>query len=297
MTMTRKASSTSPGDRLFRAAMSFPMLDRQHELDLARRWREAGDTAALDELVSAYLRLVISIARRYKAYGLPISDLIQEGTLGLMRAAERFEPAREVRFSTYAGWWIRSAIQDFVLRNWSIVRTGTTAAQKSLFFKFRKLKAQINGHPLDSLRPEGRARVARILGVRLCDVETMEARLARGDQSLNAPISEQGERQWQDTLVDPCPSPEDAAIASIDGQRWRRRLNRALRQLSTRERLIIRMRRLGGETVTLSTLGARLGISKERVRQIEQQALGKLRDLLKPDGRHHWPPPFEVSSG
>ncbi len=296
MTMTRTSSSASPADRLFRAAMAIPMLDRARELELARRWREAGDEAALDELVSAYLRLVISIARRYRAYGLPVSDLVQEGMLGLMRAAERFEPDRNVRFSTYAGWWVRAAIQDFVLRNWSIVRTGTTSAQKSLFFKFRKLKAQIDGHPVDPLSREERQRVARMLGVRLRDVEAMEGRLARADQSLNAPISDHGEREWLDTLADERPSPEDAAIASIDGRRWHRRLNRALRQLSSRERLIIRTRRLGAEPVTLSTLGERLGISKERVRQIEQQALGKLRALLNPDGGG-WPPPFGARSG
>ncbi len=222
--------------RFFRESINAPLLSRDHEHELATRWRDNEDEAALHEIVFAYSRLVISTAMRFRNYGLPIADLIQEGSIGLLQAAARFEPERQVRFSTYASWWIRAAMQDFVLRNWSIVRTGTTAAQKSLFFNFRRLRARIDSFD-GPLKREGRERIARELRVHLKDVEMMEGRLSA----------------------------------------W---LHEALESLSERERIIIGKRRLRDETVTLAELGRDLGISKERVRQIEHKALEKLRALM-----------------
>src|SRR5258708_177608 len=192
-----------------KASMKEKLLLRDHECELARRWREAADTGALHELVRAYTRLVVATAARFRNYGLPMGDLVQEGNVGLMQAASRFEPDREVRFSTYAAWWIRSAMQDYILRNWSIGRTGTTAAQKSLFFNLRRLRARIedvSGRPLSH---EGRTKIAEELNVEVADVEAMETRLGAIDQSLNAPISEGGEDDWQDFLSDSRPNPED----------------------------------------------------------------------------------------
>lgn len=266
--------------RFIKAAMKAPLLSREHEHDLAKRWRFDNDEAALHELVSAYMRLVISTAARFRSYGLPMGDLVQEGNIGLMQAAARFDPDREVRFSTYASWWIRSAIQDFILRNWSIVRTGTTAAQKSLFFNLRRLRAMIAGGDLQ-LNHEGRQFIANELSVGLHEVEAMEVRLSANDRSLNATVGEDGDGEWQDFLEDERPGPEDVVTALRDGETRARWLNEALGALNEREQTIIRERRLGEETVTLEALGQRLGISKERVRQIEHQAMKKLRVSLE----------------
>ncbi len=262
-----------------RTAMKEPMLERGHEFELARLWRDKGDKKALHELVSSYTRLVVAMASKYRNYGLPLGDLIQEGNIGLMQAAERFDPERDIRFSTYASWWIRAAIQDYVLRNWSIVRTGTTAAQKSLFFNLRRLRAQIekNGRALDD---KGRKTIANDLGVKVKDVEAMEQRLSGADSSLNAPLAAEGQEEWQNFLADERPSPEDVVIGMKDGQARSEWLNKALGELSARERTIIRERHLGDEVVTLETLGAALGISKERVRQIEAGALDKLKTSI-----------------
>jgi RNA polymerase sigma-32 factor len=227
------------------------------------------------------MRLVISMATRFRNYGLPMADLVQEGNVGLMQAAARFDPEREVRFSTYASWWIRSAIQDYVLRNWSIVRTGTTAAQKSLFFNLRRLRAKINDLDDALVSTESRTWIARHLGVPERDVETMVARMSAGDRSLNAPISTDGDGEWQDLLADDSATPDQAVEARRDASRRRAWIADALSALNERELMIIRERRLGEETVTLEILGQRLGISKERVRQIEHQALGKLRRTLE----------------
>src|ERR1051326_3273161 len=201
---TQKANLT-----FIKASMREPLLTRDHEFELAHRWRTGGDTAALHELVRAYTRLVVSIAARFRHYGLPVGDLVQEGNVGLMQAAARFEPDRGVRFSTYAAWWIRSAMQDYGLRHWAIVRTGTTAAQKSLFFNLRRLRAKIDDVSGRPLSREGREKIARELKVEIGEVENMEMRLAAVDQSLNAPISEGGEDDWQDFLADSRPNPED----------------------------------------------------------------------------------------
>jgi RNA polymerase sigma-32 factor len=264
-----------------KASMREPLLSRDHEFDLARKWREENDTAALHELVRAYTRLVVATAARFRNYGLPMGDLVQEGNVGLMQAAARFEPDREVRFSTYAAWWIRSAMQDYILRNWSIVRTGTTAAQKSLFFNLRRLRAKIDDVSGRPLTHEGREKIARELKVEIGEVENMEMRLAAVDQSLNAPISEGGEDDWQDFLADSRPNPEDVVIGLRDAETRSRWLAEALGELSPRERTIINQRRLREEGATLEELGRELGVSKERVRQLEHRALLKLRESMR----------------
>ncbi len=261
-----------------RNSMSEPILERNHELELATRWREKNDERALHELVRSYTRLVVAMASRFRNYGLPMGDLIQEGNVGLMQAANRFEPEREIRFSTYASWWIRSSIQDYILRNWSIVRTGTTAAQKSLFFNLRRLRAKIEGRmEIDSLNQEGRRKIAEELNVSMRNVEEMEMRMAANDQSLNAPIKDDGEDEWQNFLADERPDPEDIAIALKDSRTRSAWLEQALSELSDRERTIIRERHLGYDTVTLEELGKQLGVSKERVRQLESRAMDKLK--------------------
>jgi len=265
-----------------KGAMNEPLLEKEHELDLARRWKDNGDERALHELVRSYTRLVVSIASRFRNYGLPMGDLIQEGNIGLMQAAERFEPARELRFSTYASWWIRSAIQDYVLRNWSIVRTGTTAAQKSLFFNFRRLRAKIeNTKEAEGLNDNDRAEIAENLNVRVKDVEAMEGRLSGVDSSLNMQIGEDNDGdEWQNFLSDERPDPEDVAIGTKDAQTRSAWLNDALSELPDREQRIIRERHLGYETVTLEDLGKELGISKERVRQLEARAMDRLKGSM-----------------
>jgi len=264
-----------------KASMKEPLLSRDHEFELARRWREEGDTASLHELVRAYTRLVVATASRFRNYGLPMGDLVQEGNVGLMQAAARFEPQREVRFSTYAAWWIRSAMQDYILRNWSIVRTGTTAAQKSLFFNLRRLRAKIDDVSGRPLSPEGKAKIARELRVEIADVEAMEIRLGASDQSLNAPVGDGAEDDWQDFLADTRPSPEDVVIGLRDNRTRSRWLADALGELSARERIIINQRRLRDEGATLEELGRELGVSKERVRQLEHRAMLKLRESMR----------------
>src|SRR5689334_16580041 len=252
-----------------RTAMRAPLLDADHERELAERWRARGDERALHELITAYLRLVVAMASRFRHYGLPMSDLVQEGNVGLMQAASRFEPEREVRFSTYASWWVRSAMQDFVLRNWSIVRTGTTSVQKALFFNLRRLRAKIGDIGDTVMSAEACSRVARDLRVPEREVEAMAARLFAPDRSLNAPLSEEGDGEWQDLLADTGATPEVAATLSHDDAARADLVHDAMMDLNERERLIIRERKLQEETVTLEALGERLGISKERVRQIE----------------------------
>src|SRR5689334_11939330 len=287
--MAATETTTTGADRRFvKRAMSAPLLDRDRELDLARRWREEQDEDALHELCTAYMRLVVAIAARFRTYGLPMSDLVQEGNVGLMLAAARFEPERELRFSTYATWWIRSCMQDYILRNWSIVRTGTTAAQKSLFFNLRRLRTRIeDAAGSGTLTQAGRQKIADELRVEVAEVESMEMRLASTDQSLNAPISEAGEDDWQDFLADQRPSPEAVVIGMRDSQTRSRWLAEALGELSPRERTIIAERRLRDDGATLEELGRELGVSKERVRQLEHRALLKLRESMKRRVEHH----------
>ena len=275
--------------RFIKKAMQLPLLELEHEQALARKWAETQDEKALHELTSAHMRLVVALASKFRNYGLPMADLIQEGNIGLMQAANRFDADREVRFSTYAGWWIRSAIQDYVLRNWSIVRTGTTAAQKSLFFNMRRLRAKINDIG-SNMTHESRDYVARELGVRVKDVERMEGRMEGNDRSLNATISDKSGdgnvTEWQDLLVCDRALPDDEVGDKLDTHQRKNWISDALENLTPRELVIIRSRRLTEETVTLERLGDELGISKERVRQIEHEALGKLKNILleKTDG-------------
>lgn len=267
--------------RYIRAAMDEPLLEKEHELSLARRWKENKDEKALHELVRSYTRLVVAIASKFKNYGLPVGDLIQEGNIGLMEAAARFEPDLENRFSTYATWWVKAQIQDYVLRNWSIVRTGTTASQKSLFFNLRRLRAKIDGQSArDYLDNDAVEHIAKELGVRPKEVLEMEARMNGGDQSLNNPIGENGDDEWQDFLADQSPNPEDVVIGMRDNATRSQWLGEALGELSPRERTIIEERRMNDDVVTLEDLGKQLGISKERVRQLEQRAMDKLKASL-----------------
>jgi RNA polymerase sigma-32 factor len=267
---------------LVTAAMTAPMLSKDHELDLARRWRNGKDKAALDELTQSYLRLVLATAARFRNYGLPVNDLVQEGVIGLMEAAARFEPEREIRFSTYANWWIRSAMQDYILRNWSIVRTGTTAAHKSLFFNLRRLKARIFGKHEELLGHRDRETIASKLGVRECDVAAMDARMSGGDRSLNLMVGEDGDVEMQDMIACDAPLPDEVVATRNDRGVRHKLLAEAMSVLTEREQLIVRERCLGDneDQVTLATIGSRLGISKERVRQIEAQAMSKLRAAL-----------------
>lgn len=280
--MSSAYATNNQADRAFvRSAMTAPLLDPQHEADLARRWRDQDDEVALHELTTAYMRLVISMAAKFRHYGLPMADLVSEGNVGLMQAAARFEPEREVRFSTYASWWIRSAIQDYVLRNWSIVRTGTTSAQKSLFFNLRRLRARIADMGEGTMTRESREWVAEHLGVPVNDVEAMASRLSGADRSLNAPLGEDGETQWQDLLADEGARPEEAVMEAHDGARRRKWIGEAMKVLTPREAFVIARRRLAEDAVTLEALGEELGVSKERVRQIEAAALAKLRRALE----------------
>lgn len=277
--MVNAGSSRS---RLERAASRAPYLEREEEHELAVQWREAQDQAALHRLTQAHMRLVIAIAARFRNFGLPMSDLIQEGHVGLLEAAARFEPDRQVRFSTYATWWIRAAIQDYVLRNWSIVRGGTSSAQKALFFNLRRLRARLSREPGAISQSEMHRTIADALGVSQGDVAVMDARLSGPDASLNAPLSDgEGSSDRQDFLVDAGPLPDEAVGEALDAARRRAWLGQALTVLTERELRIVQARRLTeGEGATLEALGATLGISKERVRQIEARALEKLKTAL-----------------
>lgn len=274
-----------PRRRFVQKAMQAPYLSREEEHALAVRWREHKDGSALDRLTLAHMRLVIALAARFRTFGLSMSDMIQEGHVGLMEAAARFEPEREVRFSTYASWWIRASIQDYVLRNWSIVRGGTSSTQKALFFNLRRLRARLSGGRTP-LSGHGLYReIAAAIGVKIQDVELMDARLSGPDTSLNAPISEADgpATDRQAFLTCDRPLPDETVANSIDQERRHRWLSRALKVLSERELKIVRERRLSEDGVTLEALGRKLGISKERVRQIEAKALEKLRAALKSD--------------
>ena len=258
-------------------AMGAEMLDAETELGLARAWRDAGDEKALHRLVNAYMRLAISMASRYRRYGAPMPDLIQEAGVGLMKAAEKFDPDRGVRFSTYAVWWIKASIQDYVMRNWSMVRTGSTSSQKALFFNLRRVRARLereagpNGEVLDGHRL--REMIAEEIGVPLRDVEMMDARLAGADFSLNAQQAGEEGREWLETIEDEAPQAAETVTRDADLARVRGWLADALASLNARERMIIVERKLRDEPRTLESLGQELGLSKERIRQLEAQAL------------------------
>lgn len=271
------------GRHLLNAATSAPYLGREEEQALAFRWKNDADEKALHALARAHMRLVIALAVRFRHYGLSVADLIQEGHVGLLEAAARFEPEREVRFSTYATWWIRASMQNYVLHNWSIVRGGTSSAQKSLFFNLRRIRAKLAQGGDAPTATEIVTHIATALGVPRSDVESMDARLSGPDLSLNAPVSGGESSAGIDRvamLVDEKPRPDEAAGLALDTGRRTAWLNEALTGLSERERRIVRERRLAEEAATLEALGDRLGISKERVRQIESRAIEKLRAAL-----------------
>jgi RNA polymerase sigma-32 factor len=259
----------------------FPMLEPQEEYMLAKSWREHGDRDAAHRLVTSHLRLVARIAMGYRGYGLPIGEVVSEGNVGLMQAVKRFDPDKGFRLATYAMWWIRAAIQEYILRSWSLVKMGTTAAQKKLFFNLRKIKGQLKALDEGDLRPDQVKRIATQLGVTEEDVVSMNRRLA-GDSSLNAPVrndSESGE--WQDWLVDETMDQETALAESEEAERRRGMLNTALQNLNERERRVFEARRLAEDPLTLEELSAEFGVSRERIRQIEVRAFEKVQKAVQ----------------
>jgi RNA polymerase sigma-32 factor len=258
----------------------FPMLEPQQEYMLAKRWRERGDRDAAHQLVTSHLRLVAKMATGYRSYGLPISEVISEGNIGLMQAVKRFEPDRGFRLATYAMWWIKAAIQEYILRSWSLVKLGTTARQKKLFFNLRRAKSRISAFESD-LRPDQVQLIAQRLGVAEQDVVDMDRRLD-GDVSLNAPIREEDDSgEWQDWLVDESTSQEAVLAESEESDNRRRALGEALTVLNGRERRIFEARRLAEEPLSLEELAKEYGVSRERVRQIEAHAFAKVQTAVK----------------
>jgi RNA polymerase sigma-32 factor len=266
--------------------MEAPLLEREHEANLARRWLEKRDESALHEIIEAHARLVVRIASGFRSSGLPLADLIQEGNIGLMEAADRFDPEREVRFSTYASWWIVASIQNYILRNSSIVRAATTPKQRRLFFNLRRLRSKMAMGFNGGLTTDERQTIADKLDVTVADVERMETHLSRPDQSMNAMVGADEGIEFQELLPDDGPTPEEYAA---DGSSRRARhayIDHALAQLSERERHIIVQRFLEDRKVTLAEIGEEFGVSKERIRQIESRALQKMHGALKSfDGR------------
>ena len=270
---------------LSRQARKAELLDAETELALAYAWRDQRDEAALHRLITAYMRLAISMASKFRRYGTPMNDLIQEASLGLMKAAEKFDPDRGVRFSTYAVWWIKASIQDYVMRNWSMVRTGSTSGQKALFFNLRRVQAKLEreaqalGISLD--QHQLREKVALEIGVTMAEVAMMEGRLAGSDASLNATqAADEDGREWIDALEDEAPQAAEVVQAAHDRMKVRDWLVQAMGALPARERHIVAERRLREDPRTLESLGAELGLSKERIRQLEAAAYGNLRKSL-----------------
>jgi len=259
----------------------FPMLEQQEEYMLAKSWREHGDTDAAHKMVTSHLRLVAKIAMGYRGYGLPLADLIAEGNVGMMQAVKRFDPERGFRLATYAMWWIRAAIQEYILHSWSLVKIGTTAAQKKLFFNLRKIKGQLKALDEGDLRDETVKTIAHKLDVTEEDVVSMNRRLSAPDHSLNAPVREDGEGEWQDWLVDETPNQEARMGDSEELKLRRGLLATAMEHLSERERHILEERRLKEVPATLEDLSKEYGISRERVRQIEVRAFEKLQKAMK----------------
>jgi len=258
----------------------FPMLKPDEEYMLAKRWREHGDRDAAHKLVTSHLRLVAKIAMGYRGYGLPISEVVSEGNVGLMQAVKRFEPDKGFRLATYAMWWIKAAIQEYILRSWSLVKMGTTANQKKLFFNLRKAKGRISAYEEGDLRPDQVKSIATSLGVSEQDVVDMNRRLG-GDASLNAPLRQEGEGEWQDWLVDDSMDQESLLVEEEEGQNRLTALRNALGVLNDRERRIFEARRLRDDPITLEELSTEFGVSRERVRQIEVRAFEKVQDAVK----------------
>ena len=278
-------SGSSGLRELTRTAMAAEMLDAETELALARAWRDRRHEASLHRLVNAYMRLAVSMASKYRRYGAPMADLVQEAGVGLMKAAEKFDPERGVRFSTYAVWWIKASIQDYVMRNWSLVRTGSTSSQKALFFNLRRVRAKFEreaGAAGEAIDPVAlREKIAEEVGVPLRDVEMMDARLSGSDFSLNAQQAGEEGREWVETLEDDGPQAEETVSRRADNDKARGWLADALNALPVRERVIIVERKLRDDPRTLESLGAEFGLSKERIRQLEAQALRKMRTYLE----------------
>ncbi|MDX2237462.1 MAG: RNA polymerase sigma factor RpoH [Hyphomonadaceae bacterium] len=260
----------------------FPMLEKDREFMLAKRWQEHGDTEAAHTLVTSHLRLVAKIAMGYRGYGLPIGEVISEGNVGLMQAVKKFDPDKGFRLATYAMWWIRASIQEYILRSWSLVKMGTTAAQKKLFFNLRRMKGEISALEEGDLRPEHVATIAHKLAVTEDEVISMNRRLSGGDASLNAPVGAEGDAEWQDWLKDDGAEDQEERLANTEefGARMTL-LQAAMATLSERERHIIEERRLKDEPTTLEDLSKEYGVSRERVRQIEVRAFEKLQKAMK----------------
>jgi RNA polymerase sigma-32 factor len=259
----------------------FPMLEQSEEFMLAKRWQEHQDTEAAHKMVTSHLRLVAKIAMGYRGYGLPMSEVISEGNVGLMQAVKRFDPDKGFRLATYAMWWIRAAIQEYILHSWSLVKIGTTAAQKKLFFNLRRVKGQLKALEEGDLHPETVKEIATRLDVPESDVVDMNRRLAAPDHSLNAPVRMDGEGEWQEWLVDEGDSQETLLAESQEFGRRQKLLDRALKLLNPRERRILSERRLKDEPTTLEDLSKEFGISRERVRQIEVRAFDKVQRAIR----------------
>jgi len=259
----------------------FPLLDPQEEYMLAKRWREHEDTEAAHKLVTSHLRLVAKIAMGYRGYGLPINEVIAEGNIGLMQAVKRFEPERGFRLATYAMWWIRASIQEYILRSWSLVKLGTTAAQKKLFFNLRRVKGQIEALEEGDMHPEHVKDIAKRLGVPEQEVVNMNRRLASPDSSLNTPLGTESESEWQDWLADDSLDQETQLAETEELEERRTLLSTALEELTPRERDILEARRLRDDPMTLEDLSVKYDISRERVRQIEVRAFEKLQEKMK----------------
>ena len=282
--MASSALISGPENNLskyLRDIRKFPMLSPEEELRLSHRWKDKGDTAAAHKLVTSHLRLVAKIAMGYRGYGLPVGELISEGNIGMMQAVRRFDPDRGFRLATYAMWWIRAAIQEYILHSWSLVKIGTTAAQKKLFFNLRRLKGQMQAIDDGDLPPEQVNKIAQSLGVPEQDVVNMNRRLAAPDHSLNAPLRLDGEGEWQDWLVDDNDNQEETLAQSEEFSGRQALLANAMKSLNERERHILTERRLKEEPATLEELSHVYNISRERVRQIEVRAFEKVQNAMK----------------
>jgi RNA polymerase sigma-32 factor len=264
-----------------RSIRRYDMLSLEDEQSLARRWRDSKDSDAADKLVTSHLRLVVKIAMGYRGYGLPLADLVAEGNVGMVRALDRFDPDRGFRLATYAMWWIKAAIQEYILHSWSLVKIGTTAAQKKLFFNLRRIKGEIQAMEEGDLRPENVKEIATRLNVSETEVINMNRRMAAPDNSLNAPLRADSEGEWQDWLVDTSESQETLLAESEELEKRRGLLHGALETLNERERHILVERRLSEDPLTLEQLSQQFGISRERVRQIEVRAFEKLQKSIR----------------
>ena len=278
MPATAEGSGVS---RYLREIRQFPLLSPEEEFMLAKRWREHDDAEAAHQLVTSHLRLVAKIAMGYRGYGLPVGELISEGNVGLMQAVKRFDPDRGFRLATYAMWWIRASIQEYILHSWSLVKIGTTAAQKKLFFNLRRIKGEIKAIEEGDLHPENVAEIATRLGVSEDEVVQMNRRMAAPDNSLNAPVRADGEGEWMDWLVDEADSQETLLAEAEELEKRRALLRNAMEHLNPREKRILTMRRLAETPLTLEELSREFGVSRERVRQIEVRAFEKIQKAMR----------------